>query len=244
MKEWVKNAFEKFDLVSEIRKTKIVKLWEKGLETTDCIGYHCTTLEAIQYSINHNGIPGRTGNSDPDPTLPQIGDIYFLPRLLTFPFEKLPDLLAMGRIDRSEEEFALREAEMTADSTAMAHKLCSFLKLDISIYGNAAENYLEDLDRERKSLDYFEAERALTGLKLDKKLISQAVDAARKRKGVIIGLKRSALELYPLSEGDAGNDFRLSTGKEGLILNALSGIKSLGPEETLYFQNLKNGRKL
>jgi len=74
------------------REIFLVRLWEKGLDTSDCIAYHETSLEAIQILIFSGALPGYTGEIKNNPKRPQLGDVYFTPRLGFFPFEEVPDI--------------------------------------------------------------------------------------------------------------------------------------------------------
>ncbi len=55
----------------------------------------------------------------------------------------------------------------------------------------------------------------------------------------MIGLNRSALAEYPISEGDCGDDFRVQTGLRGLSIDFLAVIKPLGEKEQEFFDDLQ-----
>ncbi len=66
-----------------------------------------------------------------------------------------------------------------------------------------------------------------------------AVLEARSSKGVVIGLSRSALRAFPISEGDCGDDFRVQTGLQGLSIDFLTVIRPLGHGEQEFFNSLQ-----
>lgn len=221
----------------EQREMALVKLWEKGLDTIDCVAYHHTTLEAIQYLIENGGIPGQTEPQFENPNLPQVGDVYFTPRGLTFPFDRLPGLWE----EESNEYFYPSSAQKveTSDALPVSHRLCSVLGLNIGVYGLTALNYAEDTNGVRY-MDFFEAEEVFRNIGLTDKELTAALEIATPRKGILVGLTLRALDGFPLSRGDAGYDIRLSTGSNGLYASAFSGIKPLGEEESAFLQGLKH----
>lgn len=220
------------------RERQVIKLWENDLLTPDCVGYHCTSLETIQYMIATGVIPGHTETDYDDLALTQKGDVYFLPRMETFPFTRLPQLLNKDRIQPEWGEFALTESVETAIDVAMGHRFCSYLGLDLATYSFWAEIYAREYGGNKKTTDYWKAKKAFADLQLRQGHIVEAVKAARKRRGIVIGLTNDALNKFPLSEGDEGTDFRLSTGENGLPIDCLSGLRTLGYEEMMYFYHL------
>ncbi|MBI4089098.1 MAG: hypothetical protein HY424_00120 [Candidatus Levybacteria bacterium] len=238
------NILDQLELTQQGREKITLGLWRKAIDTPECIGYHCTTLETIEHAIINGRIPGYTELSNENPDLPQAGDIYFLPHPINFPFERLPQLIDVSTISPYGKDAALRETEISSCDTAVAHRFCSILGLDISVYTQTALNYILDYDRPKKTIDFKEASEIFQRLGFNPNLINQAIIVAKKRKGIIIGLARKALIKYPIAEGDEGTDFRLQTKERGLPLSLLSCIKPLGEEEIAFFQTLRRSHRL
>lgn len=219
------------------REQSLVRLWERGLDTIDCVAYHHTTLEAIEYLIANGGIPGHTGPEIyTSPELPQPGDVFFIPRILNFPFGRFPDLWG----SRDDSKLYSTDADsfiasQTIEDLPIAHRFCSLLGLDIGRYGSAALCYVED----PKVLDFLDAVKLLHKAGLTDPQMDTATETAKTRKGIVVGLTRRALDKYTVSIGDQGNDIRVSTGLNGLPASALSEIIPLGTEETAFLEGLR-----
>lgn len=241
----------KFSFSSELglltqtqREVFLVELWEKGLDTADCIAYHETTLEAIAQLMINGGLPGHTGLKYEDPKLPQFGDVYFTPRADFFPFNRVSSLGTPeeGEIyPKKSEDLQL----VVLKEIAWAHRFCSLLGLDIGKYGLDALFYVEEEAlNEVKSLDFQHSEDQFRALGFTCGQLDLAKQLAKTRRGVVLGLERKALEEYLLSAGDSLNkDFRLSGGLKGLPVTVFSGAKPLGDEEIAFFRELKNKHK-
>lgn len=220
---------------------EVVRLWQRGLETDDCIGYRGVSLETIEYLIESGAIPGyaRAAYEGASVELPQPGDIYFLPRLQTFPFEKLPGLLTSDRIPPDAFEFALQGCISMAESRAWGHNFAKRLGLDIGIYSFEASVYVEDFDSRKHIMDFHVIRKEFKDKGVSTRAMRKVALLARRRKGVVIGLKKEALDFYVPQEGDLGTDFRINPGTDGLSYTFLSGIKPLGSVEENFFNNLK-----
>lgn len=239
MNENISIITEKTPSVIREREAYLIKLWGKDLDTQDCVAYHETSLEAIEILITTGRLPGHTGPTQENPNLPQLGDVYFTPRKNVFPFEKLPDIWLLDPRDKWLHPENFQDLSYSDDSLPIAHRFCSLLGIDISEFGMQAINYIHDLNG-IKFLDFFEAEIELKKLGLTDEQMTEAYEQAKLRRGLVLGLNREALDQYQLTVGDGGYDFRLNGGLKGLPITAFSGIETLGPEETSFFQGLKN----
>ncbi|MBI3984672.1 MAG: hypothetical protein HY344_01865 [Candidatus Levybacteria bacterium] len=227
---------EQGEKTPEEREIALVRLWERGLDKIDCVAYHHTSLEAIEYLIANGGIPGHTGpETHTSPKLPQPGDVFFIPRILNFPFGRFPDLWDPKDDSKLYSTDAGSFASQATEDLPIAHRFCSLLGLDISRYGSAALCYVED----PKVLDFFDAVKLLYKAGLTDPQMDAATETAKTRKGIVVGLTRRALDKYPVSVGDQGNDIRVSTGLYGLPASALSGIIPLGFEEIAFLESLR-----
>lgn len=232
------QTINKEDLSAQAERKKILlRLYKNGLDTSDCVAYHCTSLETIQTMIVEGIIPGYTESTNKNPELPQHGDVYFMPRVGFFPFEKLESL--PGPFEFENEKYYPKNFEELSklNDIAQTHKFCSLLGLSIAKYRFAAMFYMDETTDGARTLDGKDAEEKLRLLFTDEQL-ARAEKVAKKRKGIVLGLKRDALKKYPPSPGDLGSDIRLSGGLNGLPIDIFSGIKPLGKEEKEFLDSL------
>jgi hypothetical protein len=68
--------------------------------------------------------------------------------------------------------------------------------------------------------------------------IKEAVASAQKRRGVVVGINKLALQKYRLFK--TGDDGIAILTPEGLSLSAISSITPLGPEEAKYLNEVSN----
>lgn len=212
----------------EWRKNKLAELVSNEEDSTEYIAYHATTIESIERLITYGSIPGFTEESNKNPNLPQKGDIYFLPNPQSFPYETLPNL---WKVDNPNQN-ALQKF---AQHRAIGHRFCSVLGIDIAEYTMYAENLVEH----PSDIDFKIAEDAFNKLHFTPQAIEHAKTLSLKRKGIILGLNGSALSKYPISVGDGGEDFRLSTKEKGLEISDIAFVMPLGEEERIYLESLQ-----
>jgi hypothetical protein len=223
----------------------LLDLYRRGLETSDCVGYRGTSIESIATARENTGLPGYSPNALhldlSNPELPQPYDIYFYPRLKTFPFSQLPLLLEEDRISPDTPEFAYADAHRSAPSLGKAHRLLTLLNLDIGKYSYLGVRLIDDpFGRDIGAKDIY---NHLVDKGISRTQVLLADLLSRHRKGVVVGLKEAAINQYPILEGDAGDDFRLNVGPGGLDLHFLSGLKPLGLYEKYYFMKLRINRR-
>ncbi len=216
----------------------LVDLWKKGIFTSECIAFHGTSLEAIQIMAHTGYIPGYTLNDDYESSeLPQPGDVYFHPRDNTFPFDEV-NIDEFTNLNPGHFKDTLTWSMSYAKSNAVAHNFCAQLGLDISQHELHAYDFHEDFYRPT-SPDGIENRAYFRNLRIPEHLQSQTLITANRRKGVILGLHRNTLKHLPISLGDGGDDFRVSTGMKGLHYQFLSGLLALGPQENAFFASLE-----
>ena len=214
---------------------KIIQLTEIPLGVFSCVGYHGTSIESIDYILQHGKLPGTTYDTYPgQEDNPQEGDIYFVPSG-NFPVRRLPELE-----DVADDILGRTSVSKYAWTVALGHGFCS--KLNISIencaraysFIDALKNYGDKFRAKEEEYVFFQN---ISGRSREE--IDVAVEVALQRKGVILGLDKKALSKFRFSYGDQGDDFRVSTNIEGLALKYLSSIKPLGEVERKYFEDLK-----
>jgi hypothetical protein len=212
----------------EERGKRLFELSEAPIESPDCIAYHGTSLETIRYLLTRGALPGSTSTRfASDPRNPQLGDIYFYPGE-HFPHSQVHTPIKYPQIDNSS---AISDAEWHANTIAHGDRVCDLLGISRTDYSFSAACYVEGDPEGDGAL--------ITTLGIPEEKIEKAVSLARNRKGVLLGLDRSVFDAFPITPGDHGADFRVSTGSKGLAIQYLAAVKPLGPEEEAFFNDLR-----
>lgn len=240
------------------RAELLYRLYKRGLNTPDCVGYHGTSLVTMKVGFDIGFLPGYTSPdaADSPSDLPQFGDIYFMPRRKTFPYDKLPELAVDYRWPRGYTEEDLRsgnrrinryfarwgnthlyETMNIAESRGRGHAFLAELDLDIGRHDLRAMDVIESKGKFKRfremAVDYF------CNLGISKYRLKKAALIAKKYEGVELGLRECALDMFPPSVGDGGDDFRLSPGLYGFPIECISGIRALGLMEKEFFEDLR-----
>lgn len=216
-------GFENPEAQKEERVKKLIDLFEMGLDSDDCIGYHGTSLEAIEFMIENGQLPGgKFGHIDSDDSW-----LYFSPK------EPMRDDYKGRGLDQ------LEDAKGYAEDIAQGHSLLKQLGLDI---GNKdfeikarhlATNDPNDLNDPDAEYNFF------LGLGIEKKLLDKSIKKARKQKGVVLGLSKKGLSDQTILPGDKGGEDMRVHVPNGLSIDFLSGLEPLGDEEWDYFEKLQ-----
>ena len=221
---------ENSEAVQEERRKKLVKLFEKSMDAKGSIGYHGTSLEAIEYLIEHGYLPGRKF----DNTGSNQNFVYFYPRKSAFP--KNSKLTG----DYIPDEKLIEDTSTYSKSVAGAHYFMKAFGLDI------ADSEVED--RAGALLGSGEqnwkpAEQYFLDKGIQKEKLYEVIELARKRKGVVLSLKKKILKEHEVSRGDVeGEDVKIAV-PEGLSLEMLAGLEPMGEQEFDYFEKLQEGKK-
>ncbi len=205
----------------ENRKKKLASLFESGLDSEDCIGYHGTSLEALEYMIEHGYLPG---NSDQD----KINAIHFYPLRSAFkdvhsntPLEENVVKEAAGYAsDISGEHYFLKKLNIPFDNEETR------LKSRYLVIG--CPNDPSDPNAE---YNYF------LKMGVDKRALDEALFEARKRKGVVLSFNNEIVKSFKIMPGDPG-DLKIIT-PNGLSLDYISGIEPMGQKEWDYLEKLQ-----
>ena len=209
---------------------RVIQLFEAGLDSPDCIGYHGTSLEAMDFLIEHGHLPGGGYDKGSTTDIPD-GEkyLYFFPKKSEFSKHELADSFL-------EDEEILEETKGYSQGIAGSHYLLKKLGLNI-----------DDQDLEFKArcltgripIDAEEEYQHFIGLGINEKVLDKTIEEAKKRRGVILVLSKKVLESHVISNGDEeGGDLRILI-PEGLTLEFLSGIEPVGQEEYRYFATLQ-----
>jgi hypothetical protein len=221
----------------EHRKRLLLDAYKRGLDDEKCIGYQGTSIETLEHMLDKGGIPGHTGLFSANKRLPQLGDLYFYPRLSNFPKKILPELFNRDGIPASWKEFAADDSAALAAVRAAGHFFAWFLNLDLAEFRFHAECYVEDYPQ--RTIETRIAYKKFKKYNLSNHDLAWAVYYARKRSGVVLGLSEEALEVYPPTIGDGGDDFRINVFPRGLDPKYLAGIAALGEQEKAWFSRLE-----
>ena len=104
----------------------IVQLFETGLDSEDCVGYHGTSLESMEYIVNNGVLLGRLYGAS--------REIYFFPFKSKFQNHPLRDTFP-------DEHDVIERTSQYAGQNAESHYLIRLLDLDIE----NAKDYVESL---------------------------------------------------------------------------------------------------
>lgn len=204
----------------------ICDAYEAGLRAPTGIGYHGTSLEAIQYLIEQGNLPT-------DELLP---DFFFYPSRVRF---RDHPLSASFRAD----EEVLKEAVRIAKGHGFTRRFQQLTGVELEgeewydFYDLTAG--LDDLDWDWR--EDMELRRGFSYLGLHFRDVEDARRLAARRRGVIIVPGREALNLHTLDEDffPDGEWSLMFVTPQGLSYRGIVGIKPLGPEEKEFFENLK-----
>jgi hypothetical protein len=234
MEQWPKNEGDGKENKDRENKKEVeehlVEVFEKGLEDEECIGYHGTSLEAVEYMLEHGHLPGSC-EADSEYGY-EKGSLFFYPRKAAF-----PDYPGSENFFDNDED-AIRDTKVYADIIARFHYIVKALGLDL---GNPEHQYLGRVLGEGDSPEAEEIiAKLITERGKTRQEIKDILRDAQKRKGVVISLDKKILEKHKLGAGDdslAGQDLRVIC-PEGLDFMNISGLEPAGQEEWDFFKTL------
>ena len=223
----------------EYREVQLLQLLQSDIQADSCIAYHATSIETLEYMLRCGGLPGTTcedflGSS---PLSPKAGDLYCMPRLETFPFERLEDsedLLKDFPSDPS--NYALYTCRDIADGIARPHRFLNLLDLDISTHGQNGHFIVNDYGYDTP--DYEIALEEFQILGFSEKALIKAIEVSSNRAGVVVGIRKEAVDAFRVSRGDSGWDIRFNLMPDGMGIEFLSAVEPQGREEIAFFQQL------
>jgi len=185
-----------------------------------CIGLHGTSVHTITYAINTGVVPGATAETYADLRFPQRGDLYYYP----YPTRRILGLYDREQQSKLKKYPALWRVQRSAEILASIHHVLHALRLPIEnpeFHSQAAAliyNIDEDVIPE-STVQFFESQG------VPYRQLGDLVREALQRKGVIFGIDKRALSIYPEGPGDPGNnDRRIMTSTSGMAINHLRGL--------------------
>lgn len=230
------------DCPSALKKRLVFESFTRGLDhEDDIIGYHGTGVEVLNHAMTTGYIPAVRKMAIVNGTWEYVGEfgIHFMPANIPFghgedrrklthreaikeatgyaqfnaPGQRLLDLLGIKW--SSESLFAAREVMSNS----------KYYRLDLTW---DFANFLTSENVE-SNLNVLRAERYFAPNKL-----RESIREAHASKGIVIAIKKSALEKYRHQDVYPDEGFFLKTGENGLPLEFVSGIEPVGQPEWDY----------
>ena len=199
----------------------IVQLFEMGLNSEDCIGYHGTSLESVNHMVNNGVLLGRLYDTS--------RAVYFFPFKSKFQNHPLVDTFP-GEHD------ILERTSKYARQNAESHYFIRVLDLDIEKKEDLIESFM--LSDRNYSMNEILKKHPKLGFRRSNLL--KIIRESEKRKGFILGLNSKVLQSFIIENGDEKEGDLKIICSNGLSYEYLSGIEPLGQEEWNYFVKLQN----
>jgi hypothetical protein len=212
----------------------------EGGRRRDVVMYHGTSVETLEYLIEHGALPGQAADTELHPK----GSVFTVPDVRRIPYAKNPSKWLQLNIP-PDEAMTLADAELYANLVAERHYVMR--ELGISMTVPDTEEALQHLlygDEADPDIISDEPVRVRMEELLALPRIREVLAAAKGRKGVILGIKRSAIvddpELEGFGLGDPGEgDVKLMTGTKGLKIEHLGEVRALGTDGTEFFERIR-----
>lgn len=236
------NAFAFKDL--QKCTSLLSRIFEKGISPGNSIGFHGTSLEALQQARLDGYLNARQeGNSK---------KWYFFPNL---EHPKIQELIREKKIEVKEgilpEEItedprnqAWEGAKQYADIIARRHRFLKTLKLDIEIYDDLVLGMTFPRKTNKKMLQklgrYDEAiyER-FRKLGISDRQVDAAAEKAGEARGVILAISPKAPDKLKTENADGVDEGLRFSHPKGIDLKFIIGIEPLGDEEYQFFEALQ-----
>lgn len=195
----------------------------RGLTGEGCIGFHGTSIYALQYAIEHGVLPGATGRGERERPIDAVnGDLYF------------------WKVGDSQDKYGaynpIGESRSYARLTAQAHHLAELLGLrrDNRRHQISATEFLLDFE------EYWQRYLDETGLTMSVEELENYVEEAEGKKGLVVGIALETERRYPIVDvsplGDDG--WRIETRGMGLPYTFIRGIQPIGAEAHAFIERL------
>ncbi len=216
----------------------VVALIEKGLNSENIIGYHGTSLEALQEGLRTGLFRGAMkSEGELGSVVDDEHSFFFFP--IKEKFESHPDVDKFHTDSESSEG-----AEMYAHLLAGAHFLLSDLNLGIN--DKVAVEHAKSIILWQDSLFNIDAPEAIkyfTDKGIEKKDLMKRAERAAKRKGVVLGINALVKDAYELTDPLQGEGDLSVQIPEGLSLENLAGVEPLSQDEWDFFMHLQGELK-
>ncbi len=211
----------------EERIQALVKLFEAGLDDEEeTIGYHGTSLEAIQYMIKNGHLPGGMAVS-PQGEAVQGDTLFFYPA---------PGYKPILQFETN--DAVIDACRSYAGILAEVHYAMGKFGLDINDWQQVSMiKSLVVLGRGDPEFD--EASAFLQARGFKKNYIFKIIREAEQRKGVVLALSKKMLDRYsPQDAGETGAEYMVHI-PEGLNVSEICGLDVKGQQEWDFFAKLQ-----
>ena len=211
------------------RATQLLSLLEVGVsETSDVIGYHGTSTEALEILLKTGTLPGQTrGNEYHD-----LGDLFVMPVSKNIPSPWFHENHSKDQPSEPE------ESEGYAGDIALRHFVLH--QLNIPLSDKISHDIVMELEEERERPISISAAAKKFVKRVGEEKIEALFEKGLERKGVLLSIKKTALDKHGLGFGDsAGYDAKLQTGASGLTLEDIGGIRTLGKDGEDFIKRLQ-----
>lgn len=217
----------------------------------DVFFLHATSVETMEQFVKTGNIPGRSYATFRH----KKGEIFMYPLTDRMPareslVRQIPPTEVASREDIVGYANLLAERHYMMTRLAIPFSDARALRIVDELLVGVTPRTTTDLDL-REKIETFLRDHG------GEMAVGMLLAEAKLRKGVILGIKKSALRKYPLERGDPGDgDIKMKTGrgqkdltrlrkravdvtKTGLDLTDIGMIQVLGPEGAVYFDDLR-----
>lgn len=211
----------------------IIAAAERGIDAADIVGFHGTSVEALEYLRDHGVlIAGEGGGPGTENSL------YFAPINSQFPkMPKVPKYLGENKMA------AFKHAISYAERISQEHNFVTQLGLELED-PKIRENAMVLVEHFQDESPFQEAWSFFQKQGISYEILAKALNGCRMRKGVVLALGKE-IKMYEIKPGDgpekSPGDYRVVV-PEGLPLKTIVGIEPVGQIEW-DFLNRFRGRK-
>lgn len=210
----------------------------------DVVFLHGTSTNAIKVLIEKGALPARAYATKQH----KSGDVFVFPLMERFSVREPQGDIVIAHGDETVN--AREEVARYAGMAARKHYLLSYFGLPLNdpyldmalnqfVAGKTVRDIKPTTSQNKKIL---EAMRVVIGLAGSEEQLAERFAEANTHRGVVIGIKRSALNVFDVAAGDTEaeeGDLKLGTGRRGLRLSDIGYIEFLGAEGLPFIDELK-----
>lgn len=225
------------EIEARIQRIRFLQsLVQAGLETPDCLGFHATSIEAVEFYMDNGRMPGRTGRVYKEPHLPQEGDIYF------YSFDATVNENS-GIAGSYSKEKGLSQARAYAVMIGRSYRFVNLLGLPLSKGMNPYVTSVAEygggcIPKNKQDADY-ENYHEIYDLRPEEEM-RRIIREARKARGIVMGVSRRILQYGLPRSGDDGYDARVNVHTIPMG-DMFSGMRLMGSLERKFFASLHKG---
>jgi len=226
-----KNKIEAGNKEEKFKKI-VADLFERGLDDENCIGFHGTSLESIEYLMKNGHLPGQVEEDEKYGY--GKGEFFFYPKGEVFSGKESP-----FKEEFESDKEIMERAESYANVLSQTHYIIAKLELDL---GNPKHQYIGRVlqlglsDEAEDMIDDF-IKKGKT-----KKEIYKILNESKNRKGVVIGIDKKVFDGFQCKVGhpsdEDGNYLHMNCAT-GMDIIFITGIEPMGQQEWDYLTELQ-----